>query len=619
MSTRVALVGHVDHGKSTLIGRLLSDTNQTRRERVERVESYCQSKGQKFEYAFLLDALEEEQAQGITIDTTEVHWNHQGREYTFVDTPGHREFLKKMVGGASSVDGAILIVDALEGPTESFQRQLMILDLLGIKQLIVVVNKMDLAGWKESTWKKRKSEILDRWAAVSSLSSKESVILPLSAWQGVNLIERSSQMEWYKGPSLAEALLQISRPRSSQDSLTRFYIQDVYRQKDKRIYVGRLESGSLRVGDELFFLPGFSRSRVRSIEVYEEDRIEARCGDAVGICLEDPVYLDRGFLAYSGNVSPRTSLSLAADIFWLDKSPLKLGDRLKVKSGTQSAWAIVEKISSDIDGDTFAEKRNADSLQLFGRVQFQFEKAWNFDYFLDCPATGRFVVAKSNLIAGGGRWVRDESLEILGVSSRTKEGPRNDLALQIPSESRRGRVLWLTGYSGAGKSTIARFVENHLNNLGVKTIVLDGDQLRQGLSRDLGFSMEDRNENIRRTAEVAKLMADIGLVVITALISPLREQRELARKIIGPHRFSEIYVDCPIEICAQRDPKGLYEKASEGIISNFTGVSSVYEAPRQPNLHLLSSKFSLELLVDQLVKHALGEVGIDPIRNSAEL
>ncbi|MCB0362938.1 MAG: GTP-binding protein, partial [Bdellovibrionales bacterium] len=178
MSTRVALVGHVDHGKSTLIGRLLSDTNQTRRERVERVESYCQSKGQKFEYAFLLDALEEEQAQGITIDTTEVHWNHQGREYTFVDTPGHREFLKKMVGGASSVDGAILIVDALEGPTESFQRQLMILDLLGIKQLIVVVNKMDLAGWKESTWKKRKSEILDRWAAVSSLSSKESVILP---------------------------------------------------------------------------------------------------------------------------------------------------------------------------------------------------------------------------------------------------------------------------------------------------------------------------------------------------------------------------------------------------------------------------------------------------------
>ncbi|MBK7842994.1 MAG: adenylyl-sulfate kinase [Bdellovibrionales bacterium] len=601
MSTRIALVGHVDHGKSTLIGRILSDTAQAREERQEKVMSFCQSRGKKFEYAFLIDALEEEQSQGITIDTTEVNWIYQNRDFVFIDTPGHREFLKKMVGGASSVDAAILIVDAVEGPKDSFQRQLMILELLGVKQLIVTVNKMDMVSWNENIWTKLEKDIRSQ-INQSFLSVS---ILPIAAWHGANLVSRSVEMPWYLGPTLSEVLMATHSLCANEKGPTRFYIQDVYQLDEKQVYVGRLESGTLCVGDDLQFLPGHSRGRVKTIEAYEENRLDARSGDAVGFTLEEALPLVRGTLAYAENDPPKSLMKITADIFWLDSVPLQVGDRLNIRSGPQSSFATISRIDREIDGDTFSERKAVQSLGLFGRVQFNFETPWNFDFFEQCEPTGRFVTAREGKVLGGGRWVQN----------RPAFFERSDAAVMGQSrvEQHKGRVLWFTGLSGSGKTTIAKALEKRLLQCGVRSIVLDGDRIREGLCRDLGFSLEDRSENLRRVAEVARLMAEVGLVVISAFISPLADQRRVAKDIIGDDLYSEIFIDCPLEICESRDPKGLYAKARNGQLEEFTGISSVFEKPGCPDVKLSTNHSTIETAVDELLLHVFDRVGIKQI------
>ncbi len=583
MNTRIAMVGHVDHGKSTLIGRLLSDTQQVRLERTARVQSLCEISGRKFEYAFLLDALEEEQSQGITIDITEVNWSFEGRDYTFVDTPGHREFLKKMIGGASRVEAAVLLLDVNEGVQDSFRRQMIALDLLGVNRRIILVNKMDLAGWSEAAWRKREAQI----RALLPVSGGEHWILPASAWHGANLFQRSAEMPWYQGPTFIEALKAVSDRPPVGPGLTRFFVQDVFRFDDKRIYAGRVESGSFAVGDTLVFHPGDLRSKVRTIEAYGESRSVARAGDAVGFTLEDPLFLDRGLLGFRPEERPLISNLLQGDLFWLDSEPIKKGDRLKIKMGTRDGFALVEHIEHEIDGDTFVERKDPDSLKMFGRVTFRFDGPWAFDRFADCEATGRFVVSRAGQVLGGGRWAGGGP-DSQSVGSRLS-----------------GSVLWFTGLSGAGKSTIARAFEQELIEKKDKVFVLDGDTFRQGLCEDLGYSEEDRRENVRRAAHVAKIMADEGFTVITAFISPFAELRDLARGIIGPSRFKEVFVDCPLEVCEARDVKGLYAKARRGELADFTGLSSPFEKPLEPDVHLRTDKGGIRETIQQL-NHSLG-------------
>lgn len=598
MSTRIALVGHVDHGKSTLIGRILSDTAQMREERQEKVMSFCQSRGKKFEYAFLIDALEEEQSQGITIDTTEVNWFYKNRDFVFIDTPGHREFLKKMVGGASSIDAAILIVDAVEGPKDSFQRQLMILELLGVKQLIVTVNKMDMVSWSENVWAKLEKDVRSQ-INKSFLSVS---ILPIAAWYGANLVSPSVEMPWYLGPTLSEVLMTTHSSSANEKGPTRFYIQDVYQTDEKRVYVGRLESGTLCVGDSLQFLPGNSRGLVKTIEAYDEIRLDARSGDAVGFTLEESLPLERGALAFSESDPPKSSMKITADIFWLDSVPLQVGDRLNIRSGPQSSFATIGRIDREIDGDTFSERKAVQSLGLFGRVQFNFETPWNFDFFEHCEPTGRFVTTREGKVLGGGRWVQN----------RPAFFERTDAAVMGSAriEQHKGRVLWFTGLSGSGKTTLAKALEKRLLQYGVRTIVLDGDRIREGLCSDLGFSIEDRSENLRRVAEVARMMAEVGLVVISAFISPLANQRRLAKEIVGDDFYSEIFVDCPLEVCESRDPKGLYAKARSGQLADFTGISSVFEEPHFPDVQLSTNQLTIETAVDELLLHVFDHVGL---------
>lgn len=571
------MVGHVDHGKSTLIGRLLSDTGQVRVERSSRVQSLCEKNGRKFEFAFLLDALEQEQTQGITIDVTEVNWKFEGDQYVFVDTPGHREFLKKMIGGASRVEAAILLLDASEGVTDSFRRQMIVLDLLGVDRRIILINKMDLVDWSHDVWLSRAEEI----RKIINPSKAKTWIVPASAWFGENLLSPSTKMPWYSGPTLAQVLQEVSRHPDVNEGPTRFFIQDVYRLEEKRIYVGRVESGSLKIGDELTFHPGHLRSKIRSIEVYGEDRQSATAGEAVGVTLEQPLYLDRGHLGFSSAKAPLISTAACGDLFWLDSSPLVKGDQLRIKMGTATASATVESIEHEIDGETFVKVPGALKVSMFGRVVFQFSEPWAFDRFASCAPTGRFVISRNHKVVGGGRWVNADL---------------------VPVEKNEAQVLWFTGLSGAGKTTLARALEHEMKLKNKKVIVLDGDGFRQGLCSDLGFSESDRRENVRRAAHVAKWLCDEGFTVITAFISPQEDMRSLAREIVGSARFKEIFVDCPLEICEERDVKGLYKRARRGEIPEFTGVNSPFERPPHPDVHVRTDKSGVREIVFNLNK-----------------
>ncbi len=586
MSVRIAVVGHVDNGKSTLIGRLMSDTGQVHSDKIEKVHSVCRVQGRKYEYAFLLDALEEEQAQGITMDVTEVPWAFEDRVYTFVDTPGHREFLKKMVGGASRVDAALLIVDALDGVASSLLRQLQLLEILGLQQVIVLVNKMDQVQWSEDVF----SQI--KLALHSAPCAATAVVLPISAWHGENLLSVSDKFPWYSGPTLVQALSALVPRRSLQKEKTRFQIQDVYRTGEKRIYVGRVDSGQIQVGDILCFTPFGETASVNSIEVYGDLVNIAGRGDAVGITLDRHLFLERGAMGYFSQEAPEHSTCLVGDIFWLDPVPLTTGEQVIVKMGTQAVRAHVERIVHDVDENTLLQDHSAPELRLMGRAQFRFDHPLYFDRWSENEATSQFVVCRKHLVLGGGRWI----------------GPSNSQAVARSGEFQRGRVMWFTGLSGAGKSTLAQVLCQKLQEQGIPTFMLDGDVVRTGLCKDLGFSMEDRLENIRRSAEVAKLAADAGHIVLAAFISPLQIQRDLARSIVGRDRFIEVFVDCPLSVCEERDVKGLYAKARRGELAQFTGIGSDYEVPADPDLHIHSHgteiSHSLHLLQNKIMKPA---------------
>lgn len=606
---QVAIVGHVDHGKSTVLGRLLHDTGQVPTDRVEKVRKLCEAQGKIMEYAFLLDALEEEQRQGITIDISQFFWNTPKRQVAFVDAPGHKEFLKNMVSGASTVDAALLIIDAHEGVSEQSRRHGYILHFLGIEEIIVVINKMDLVDYSESAF----NEVQEKYAEfLASVGVTARYFVPLSGLHGQNVAKASDHMPWYQGPTLA-SLLEGLELRKREDSALRFIVQDVYKWDERRILAGRVESGRIRAGDSLVFLPGKRRARVKAIEKWAVgvQPTEAVAGESIGVLLDEQIFVERGQVGAHVEDPPKLSNRVKANVYWMHDEALKVGHVCRVKVGTQAVDAIVEDIVTVLDTVTLT-RSDPETLERnqVGEIFLKFRGPIAFDNFSQIKHTGRFVVCLGEAVVGGGIIDDDQQpdmstmLNPTPVSQNifmTEASVSHDERFQ--RQGYRGGVIWMTGLSGSGKSTLARALSRALFEKGVNAYVLDGDNLRHGLNSDLGFSPDDRAENMRRVAEVARLMRDAGIVVISALISPYREARAFARSLL-PDDFIEVFIDAPIEVCIERDVKGLYARAKADNIANFTGVSAPYEVPDAPELHVkthqLNEADALEMIVDYL-------------------
>jgi len=602
----LVVVGHVDHGKSTLIGRLLFDTNSVAEGKTERIQAACKAEGMEFEYAFLMDALLEEQAQNITMDTTRVPFCTPRRAFTIIDAPGHKEFLKNMITGAASADAAILIVDAHEGLREQTRRHGYLLSLLGLKQVVVAVNKMDLVNYDEKVFDRIRAELTE---FLGKLNVRPAHFVPIAAKFGHGLLRADGQTPWYRGPALLEALEQFRSTPPIEGAPLRFTVQDIYRFDARRIVAGLVETGHIAVGDPIEFHPGGKRSKVKSIETWPVPGTPAPgpvvAGRSVAITLEDELFVERGQIGAAPNATPSEAREFTARVFWLHAEPLRVGDTLPLRLGTQQADARLVAVSRVLDAvtlDTSSAPANEVKRHEVAELRLRVRRPIAFDAGGKIPALGRFVLIRGRRIAGGG--VIDAALVEEDAQS---ENLPVTTAARASLLGHRGAVIWLTGLSGAGKSTLSTALEQRLFRAGVLPVVLDGDVLRAGLCQGLGFSPEDRKENIRRAAESALLLAESGAVVITALISPFREDRELvagrckARNI----PFAEIFVNAPLSECERRDPKQLYQRARAGQIPKFTGIDSPYEAPLAPALELRTDLESVSQSLDKLTALAL--------------
>jgi len=612
---RVVFVGHVDHGKSTLIGRIFYDTKSLPDGKVEQIQAACREEGMEFEYAFLLDALLEEQEQNITIDTTQIQFRTEKRPYVIIDAPGHKEFLKNMITGAASADAAVLLIAANEGVREQSRRHGYLLSLLGIRQVVVAVNKMDLVGFSESVFD---SVVREYKAFLTQIGLSARTFVPISARAGLNVAERVPQgsgtgevpMSWYTGPTITDMLDQFDAPKPVHDLPLRLPIQDVYRFDHRRIIAGRIETGSLRVGDALIFSPNNKVSTVASIENWHGPaKDHALAGESVSLTLTEQIFVGRGHVASHTTDVPIESNRFKARLFWMGKRHLQMGQRYKLKLATQELEAEITSIERIIDASTLdevAHGRDYVARNDVAEVTLQTRGALVMDNADRIALMGRFVIVDQRQVAGGG-------IIFGGVyTDRTKVKSKNIFWSEgvVTADRRalrnghRGAIIWMTGLSGSGKSTISQALERELFNMSMHVYVLDGDNIRHGLNSNLGFSPEDRVENIRRVAEVARLIADAGLIAVTAFISPYRIDRRRAREIAleGGVDFVEIYINAPMEVCEQRDPKGLYKKARSGEIKEFTGVSAPYEPPEAPELTLHTDRETLEESVARVVE-----------------
>lgn len=606
---RVVIVGHVDHGKSTLIGRLLYDTDSLPDGKYEELQEICKRRGtDALEWSFVLDAFQAERDQAVTIDTTQIWFSTKLRDYVIIDAPGHREFLKNMVSGAAAADAAILVVDAVEGVQEQTKRHAYLLSLLGMRQVAVVVNKMDMADYDPENFEAVAKQAVEY---LQSIGLTATHIVPISARHGDMISGRAKKMSWYRGKTLTEVLdsFEVSSPPIAR--ALRFPVQDVYRFEEKRILVGRVETGILRTGDKVLFSPTNEEALVTAIESWPEDpdKVEAHAGESVGITLDQPIFVERGHIGSHNKNPPMLSNVFRANIFWLSQNPLKVGNSYRVRYGTHEAAVTVQSIDRLIDTDDLeqTEKPTEVPRNAVAEVTLRARDLLPVDPYIDNFRLGRMVLYDGYDIAGGG------TVNMEGYPDQRRTGvPKAENIYRVEHlmshESRaqnkghQGGVFWFTGLSGAGKSTLAMAVENALFEKGYHTYVLDGDNVRHGLNADLGFSPEDRAENIRRIGEVAGLMADAGLIVITAFISPYREDRERARAAT-PARFHEIYVHADLKTCEERDPKGLYKKARAGEIHEFTGIDSPYEPPENPEMVVDTQINDVETCVTQVLKY----------------
>ncbi len=604
---KIVIVGHVDHGKSTLIGRLFHDTDSLPDGKFEQIQKQCQKRGMPFEYSFLLDALQAERDQGITIDTTQIWFKTQQRDYVIIDAPGHKEFLKNMVSGAANSEAALLVIDANEGVQEQSKRHGYLLHLLGVSQIAVAVNKMDLVDYSEEKFRAIEEEYR---AYLADIGVTPTYIIPVSAREGDLITESSDNMDWYKGPSVLEALDHFKLKPKDTELPLRFPVQDVYKFDERRIVVGRIESGTLSVGDEILFSPINKVVKVESIETFPEQKmVEAGAGMSIGITLSEQIFAERGNVISHIEKAPILTNIFRAKIFWLGDEAIKVGSRYKLKINTSEYDVEVKEIENVVDTDDLSQTEQAESVEKnsVAEIILRVRGIAALDEFSSNNITGRFVLVDNYRICGGGiidmegfanqRVTSDvKSTNIFEVESRINPARRSI------ANGHKGGVLWFSGLSGSGKTTLALELQKRLFTKGYQIFVLDGDNIRKGLCSDLGFSPEDRSENIRRIGEVAALFADAGTIVITAFISPYKQDRDRARVAAGDG-YHSIYINSDVETCKTRDPKGLYEKAERGEIKDFTGVNAPYEEPDNADLIVDTNNQSIDECVEQLVEY----------------
>ncbi len=607
---KIVVVGHVDHGKSTLVGRLIHDSGSLPEGKLEHLQRVAERRGVPFEWANLMDALQAERDQNITIDTTQIWFRSQKREYVLIDAPGHKEFLKNMVTGAASAEAALLLVDAKEGVQEQSRRHGYLLHLLGIQQVAVLINKMDLLDNAQERF-----ELLEKEYRkfLSSLGIKPRYFIPISAKLGHNIVQRAEAMPWFSGPTLMEALDAFKIVPPALDKPLRFVVQDVYRFDERRIVAGRLESGTVKVGDRLLFSPGGRVSTVKAIERWNSPPpSQAAAGESVGLTLSEQIFIERGTIGSTEQAPPFELARLKVRLFWLGREPFRKGRAYKLKLATQEVLCEIESIDKIIDASTLDPIHHSDGEYVarheVAELTLHTKSPIAFDLHDAIAPTGRFVIVDRFEVAGGGIVVDDK------YPHRTADSLHKSTNIfwsdaEITAQERTlrnghpGAVVWLTGLTASGKSTIAAELERALFRAGRQVYALDGDKVRHGLSSDLAFSPLERKENIRRLAEVASLFAEAGLIVIVASISPYRADREHARSLVASGRFVEVYLNAPLEICERRDPKGLYAKARTGEIADFTGVSAPYEPPLHPDLELKTDTTPLPDCVSAIVKH----------------
>lgn len=600
----VVIVGHVDHGKSTLIGRLLFDCGALPPEKIAALRRQSKVRGlAATEWSFVTDALQSERDQGITIDSAQVRFRSARRDYVLVDAPGHKEFLKNMVTGAATADAAVLVVDASEGVSEQTRRHAYVLRLLGLRQLVLAVNKMDLVGHAEDAFR----AVADEAASyLASIDLAAIATVPISARRGDGITTASPCFPWYDGPSLLEALDTLKPVDALTDAPLRLPVQDVYKFDERRIIVGRIASGRLRVGNRLVFDPGARSATIRSIETWHAagPAVAAAAEQSVGIVLDDDIFVERGQIASHPERRPTLATLLEARVLWLGREPLKLGQSLGLRLGTADHRVTVRTIRAVLDVGAL-EPRAAEHIgrNEVAEVVFASQNPIACDGAEDGSFLARGALLQDDDIVAGciieravsaeaGTFDRD-ALSALGEAEReTRYGHS-------------GGVVWLTGLSGAGKSTLAQALDHELFGRGWHCAVFDGDSVRGSINSDLGFSPEDRDENVRRIGEIAALLARSGQIAIVACISPARRARDMARKAAGRTRFVEVFVKAGVETCTARDPKGLYRRAHAGELPIFTGVSAPYEVPEMPELVIDTEQLGLPEASRKLATHVI--------------
>ena len=598
---RFLTCGSVDDGKSTLIGRLLHDSKLLFEDQLAALRANSErfgTTGEAIDYALIVDGLAAEREQGITIDVAYRYFATEQRRFIVADTPGHIQYTRNMATGASSADLAVLLVDAKNGILTQTRRHAYIVSLLGIRHVVLAVNKIDLIDFDEERFVDIRNEFAE---FARPLGFETLVTIPLSARHGDNVIAPSPRTPWYGGPTLLSHLEQVDVAEGAAGRPFRLPVQWVNRPNAGfRGYVGTIASGAVRPGDTVVVARTGQTVRIARLVAMEGDMSAAVAGDAVTVTTDVEVDVGRGDVLSAPDHRPEVSDQVAAHLIWMADEPLLPGRSYLLKAGTRTVGATVSDLKHRVDVDSF-KLLAAKTLTLndIGLANLSLSEPIAFDLYDDNRLTGSFILidrySNATVAAGMIRFGLRRATNIHWQALDVNKQVRADGLGQKPV------ILWFTGLSGAGKSTIANLVEKKLTLAGRHTYLLDGDNIRHGLNRDLGFTDADRVENIRRVAETARLFVDAGLIVLVSFISPFRSERRMARELVGPGEFLEIYVDAPLEVAEARDVKGLYKKARAGELQHFTGIDSPYEPPLAPDLHLDTTTATAEDLADRIV------------------
>ena len=608
----VVTAGHVDHGKSTVIGRLLADAGALPDGKLEQVRQNCLANAKPFEYAFLLDALKAEQAQGITIDTARCFFDTPRRHYILIDAPGHLEFLKNMVTGASRAEAALLVIDASRGVEENTRRHGYFLSMLGIRQIAVLVNKMDLVDFDKAVFDDIRRDFL---AFLKKIDVEPVQFIPVSGAQGDNIVRRSSRVGWYDGPTVLDQLDAFRPVKAPERRPLRLPVQGVYKftagGDSRRIVAGAVEAGELRAGDSVVFLPSGKKATVKSLELFNAPTpARFSAGQAAGFTMTDQIFVQRAeVVCREGEALPQVGVRIRVNLFWLGKRALTKDSRCLLKCATARVPARIERVARIVNAsDLSRRERQYVERNEVAQCDLVLESPIAFDVAGDCEALSRFVLVDDYEISGGGIITEALPSEDYDLRNIRWSAPSLTEQRRADLQGRFGLVVWMTGLSGSGKTTLALEAERLLVEAGIPAFVLDGDTLRHGLNADLGFDEDSRRENVRRAMHVASLFHRANVVTLVTLISPFRSSREQARHLIGKN-FIEVYVKAQLDTCRLRDPKGLYRKAAAGEIQGFTGIDAPYEEPEAPDLVLDTDVWNEVECAEMLVNEIMARLG----------